>query len=117
MKELREKGITAPRLGGKVGLPGRDIYGRRKYYNLSPAEVTEFEKEYMPLVTDLLSQFISSETYSKLPANQQKVRLFKYVHILNTRYGAATRLRSKYAKLFRAKGIKPSNIVLEGDET
>ena len=115
-EELRKQGVTAPRLGKQVSLPGKDIFGRRRYYSMSPAEQTEFETEYMPIVTNLLSEFISSETYQNLPPKAQRLRLFKYIHILNTKYGAATRMKTKYAKLFKAGGVKPSNIVPEGEE-
>ena len=109
MKEFRRFGITPPRLGGKVTLPGRDKYGRRNYYNMSLAEKQEFEAEYMPVVTDLLNDLINSSTYQKLPDDAKRVKLFKYVHKLNSKYGAAKRGKKILAERYKAGEVKPSN--------
>lgn len=116
MRALRETGVTGPRLGRKVTIPGRDVFGRRQYYNLSPDEQAEFEAKYMPLVTDLLNKFITTEAYQKLPVDARRKRLFRYVHALNIRYGAATRLKSQYRNLAKAGLLKASNVTPEGEE-
>lgn len=108
-KEMRKFGITPPRLGSKVTLPGRDKYGRKNYYNLSLSEKQEFEAQYMPLVTDLLNEMINSDTYRKLPDDRKRKKLFRYVHRLNVKYGAARRAKKMLRAKYRAGELPPSN--------
>lgn len=107
-KELREQGVTGSRLSHRVTLPGQDVYGQRNYYNLTPGEVEEFEKQYMPMVTELLYNFINSPAYQALPASRRPAALRKAVHTLNTRYGATRTVGQQYRKKYLGGKLKPS---------
>jgi hypothetical protein len=113
--ELRKRGVYQPTLSTKVTIPGRDTAGRPNYYTLSPAEREEFEKEYMPLVTQLLNEFITSDAYQRVADHNKRAALYKKVHQLNTLYGANTRLRGKYTQKALRGEIKPSNLEPEKD--
>jgi hypothetical protein len=112
-KELYSQGVAGPKLSHKVTLPGRDIQGRRNYYNMTPGEVAQFESEYMPMITDLLVEAIQSDAYKNLPRAKKPAALQRLVHKLNLRYGAAKKLKSKYRVLYNEGKVKPSGIVGE----
>jgi len=108
-KELRLRGVAGPNLGTTVPLPGRDSSGRLNYYNMTPAELEEFQKEYMPLVTKLLNDFVNSQAYAKIPEERKRARLRSKVHQLNQRFGVATRKRGEYRKKFKTGEVERSN--------
>lgn len=109
-QEVRKYGVMSPDVGRRVTLPGRDVFGRTSYYTLSPAEKAEFDNVYMPVVTKLLDEFLQSDTYAKLPEERRPKVLYKYVHMLNQRFGVATKGKQQYREKFKGGLIKPSNI-------
>lgn len=108
--ELRKQGVRGPRLSHKVQLPGKDPYGRPKYYNLTPAEVRDFEKQYMPVISDLLWTFINTDAYQSLPADRKPRALTNYISKMNKLYSGSKRLKGEYRQKYLAGKIKESNI-------
>jgi hypothetical protein len=108
-QELRRRGVPPSNLtAGHVTLPARDKFGQPKKYVLSDAETEEFNAEFMPLVTELLNEFINSTAYRKLPTSTKSLALRNRVLALNQAYGTNTRARAKYVDKFLRGEIKPS---------
>jgi hypothetical protein len=75
---------------------------------MTPGEVAEFEKQYMPMITDLLFQFINSPAYLALPEAKRPRALTQRIHRLNVAYGATKRVSRAYAQRYKAGQLRPS---------
>ena len=108
--EIRRLGIEGPHIGTRIGLRGKNLVGQKLYYSLKPDEREQFTNEVMPIISEDLDKFISSERYKSLTTDAQRRLLYRAIKRENARYSASKRLKLKY------KGATPVNQWWEAEE-
>jgi hypothetical protein len=95
--EIRRLGIEGPKTATRVGLRGKNAIGQKLYYSLKPDEREAFENEVMPIISNDIDKFISTDRYKKAPLPVQRRMLARLIKRENARYSAAKRLKKTYA--------------------
>jgi hypothetical protein len=108
--EIRRLGLQGPYIGTRVGLRGKNLVGQKLYYSLDAKEREQFRNEVMPIISEDLDKFISSDRYKALPKDKQRRMLFRFIKRENARYSASKRLKVEY------KGATPVNQWWEAEE-
>jgi hypothetical protein len=114
--EIRRLKLDGPRLSHKVSLNGRNAIGQKLYYTLSAKEVEDLEKNAMPEITELLSDYISSEAYKALPEASKRRSLSLKIKFANKKYGAKNVKGKEITEAHKAGKIKPANDWWEEEE-
>jgi hypothetical protein len=112
-EELKMRRLPTPKLSNSVTLPGRNNLGERNSYTLNKEEATKLEEEYMPQIAEMLSAFINSKAYRDLPEEKKAKQLHRHVLALQRRFSANKKMRGEVIKKFKAKELKPTNVVEE----